>query len=197
MKRYLRPLDLAVLLGVILSVLLANIAQFGRECDEVRADVVRLHILANSDSEADQKIKLLVRDRILSDVGGVFTVPQNKIDAQATAKDSLPAIRLAAQQTLRENGFDEPVSVELCNIYFPTREYDGLSLPAGNYDAVRVTIGAGAGKNWWCVMYPPICISAAIPPGSSVEMEEITRLNHEPMFKPKLAVVELFENLVG
>ncbi|MEM1484793.1 stage II sporulation protein R [Oscillospiraceae bacterium PP1C4] len=194
MKRFMSRLDFAVLLGVVFSVLLANIAAFGQECDAIRQDVVRLHILANSDNEIDQSVKLKVRDRILSDVGSVFAAPQNKNDAKMVAEENLSAIKLAAQTELRENGFNEQVSVELCNMYFTTRQYGTLSLPAGNYDAVRVTIGAGAGKNWWCVMYPPMCVSAALAECHE-EMEEIVRLNGEAMFVPKLAVVELFEDL--
>lgn len=155
-------LDLAVLLGIVLAVFLSNVAAFGQECDAVRADVVRLHILANSDSPADQQVKLRVRDRILADVGGVFAGPQTQADAKEAARQNLPAIESAARAALDEAGVDAPVRAELCRMYFTTRQYDDLMLPAGDYDAVRVTIGEGAGHNWWCVMYPPICVSAAM-----------------------------------
>ena len=107
---------------------------------------------------------------------------------------NLPAIEAAARDELRRCGIDEPVRAELCHMYFNTREYEAGSLPAGDYDAVRVTIGAGAGKNWWCVIYPPICLGSAMAEGNP-ELEEIEHLNSEPLFKPKLAVVELFESL--
>ncbi len=189
-------LDLAVLLGIVLAVFLSNVAAFGQECDAVRADVVRLHILANSDSPADQQVKLRVRDRILADVGGVFAGPQTQADAKETARQNLPAIESAARAALDEAGVDAPVRTELCRMYFTTRQYDDLMLPAGDYDAVRVTIGEGAGHNWWCVMYPPICVSAAMAEDMPA-FEEIETLNSEPLFKPKLAVVEVFEKLFG
>lgn len=187
-------LDLAVLAGIVLAVLLSNVAVFGQACDAVRADVVRLHILANSDSPADQQVKLRVRDRVLADVGGVFATPRTQADAREAARQNLPAIEAAARAALDEAGVDEPVRAELCRMYFSTRRYDDLLLPAGNYDAVRVTIGAGAGHNWWCVMYPPICVSAAMAEDLPA-FEEIEALNSEPLFKPKLAIVEAFESL--
>ncbi len=193
-NRTLGRLDLAVLLGTACAVILANIAAFGMECETLRQDVVRLHILANSDSAFDQQIKLRVRDRILNDVGSVFASPESQQDAKQVAEQNLPAIEAAARDELRRCGINEPVRAELCHMYFNTREYEAGSLPAGDYDAVRVTIGAGAGKNWWCVIYPPICLGSAMAEGNP-ELEEIEHLNSEPLFKPKLAVVELFESL--
>lgn len=199
MRKFTYPLitklDFAVLLGVTLSILLANVALFGQECEVLRTDVVRLHILANSNSEADQSVKLKVRDRILADVGSVFASPQSQQDAKDVARKNLPAVKAAAEHALAENGVSLPVSVELCNMYFNTRQYGEIALPAGYYDAVRVTLGTGEGKNWWCVMYPPMCVSTALADGMP-EMDEIQQLNGEPMFKPKLAVVELVEDIL-
>lgn len=190
----MRRLDLAMIIGLAVSVLMSNIAAFGQECDLVRSNVVRLHIMANSNSIADQKIKLQVRDRILADVGGVFTEPQNQQDAKKAAEQALPDIVEAAEKELRENGVHASVKAELTRMYFTTREYGDISLPAGIYDAVRVTIGSGEGKNWWCVIYPPICVAPAMAPQSEA-LEEIKLLNNEPLFKPKLAIVELFEQM--
>lgn len=193
MKRFhTTRFDCAVLLGIVFSVMLANLSVFGRECAQVRGDVVRLHILANSDSGFDQGLKLRVRDRILAQVGGIFSAQQSQADAKAAAVASLPEIEAAARAALIEAGCEAPVRAEVCSMYFTTRQYDDLSLPAGIYDAVRVTIGTGAGHNWWCVMYPPICLPAAEPPESAA-LTEIEALNSEPLFKPKLAVVELLE----
>ena len=98
---------------------------------------------------------------ILADVGGVFAGPQTQADAKETARQNLPAIESAARAALDEAGVDAPVRAELCRMYFTTRQYDDLMLPAGDYDAVRVTIGEGAGHNWWCVIFPPLCAQAA------------------------------------
>ena len=153
MKRFhTTRFDCAVLLGIVFSVMLANLSVFGRECAQVRGDVVRLHILANSDSGYDQGLKLRVRDRILAQVGGIFSAQQSQADAKAAAVASLPEIEAAARAALIEAGCEAPVRAEVCSMYFTTRQYDDLSLPAGIYDAVRVTIGTGAGHNWWCVM---------------------------------------------
>lgn len=190
----MRRLDIAMVIGLALSVLMSNIAAFGQECDLVRSNVVRLHIMANSNRTYDQKIKLKVRDRILSDVGGVFMIPENQQDAKQTAELAIPAIQEAAENELQENGVDAPVKAEVTRMYFTTRQYDDISLPAGMYDAVRVTIGSGKGKNWWCVMYPPMCVAAAMAPQSEA-LDEIEHLNSEPLFKPKLAIVELFEQI--
>ncbi len=190
----MRRLDVAMVIGLALSVLMSNIAAFGQECDLVRSNVVRLHIMANSNHTYDQKIKLKVRDRILSDVGGVFMIPENQQDAKQTAELAIPAIQEAAENELQENGVDTPVKAEVIRMYFTTRQYDDISLPAGMYDAVRVTIGSGKGKNWWCVMYPPMCVAAAMAPQSEA-LDEIEHLNSEPLFKPKLAIVELFEQI--
>lgn len=190
----MRRLDLAMLIGLALSVMMSNIAAFGQECELVRSNVVRLHIMANSNSETDQKIKLQVRDRILSDVGGVFLIPESQQDAKETAQLALPAIREAAEKELKENGVNASVKAEVTRMYFTTRQYDDISLPAGIYDAVRVTIGNGKGKNWWCVVYPPMCVSAAMAPQSHA-LDEIQHLNNEPLFKPKLAIVELCEQI--
>ena len=153
MKRFhTTRFDCAVLLGIVFSVMLANLSVFGRECAQVRGDVVRLHILANSDSGYDQGLKLRVRDRILAQVGGIFSAQQSQADAKAAAVASLPEIEAAARAALIEAGCEAPVRAEVCSMYFTTRQYDDLSLPAGIYDAVRVTIGTGAGHNWWRVV---------------------------------------------
>lgn len=186
-----------VLLGCMLfAAFLASFAQFAQKCDLVRSDVVRLHILANSDSEEDQALKLLVRDRILLETSDLFAVPQSQEQARETARCALGDIKKAAQAVLKEQGIDAPVNVQLTTMHFPQRQYESLSLPAGQYDAVRVTIGAGSGQNWWCVVYPPLCVPAARV-DSSKELEEIIELNEEPLFIPKLAILEVVDHLLG
>lgn len=195
--RLINRFEAAALLGIFLSVLTANIAVFGQECAQLRAEVVRLHILANSDSETDQKTKLLVRDRILAELGPVFETPGSQAQAKQIAKSSLPRIEQIAADTLAEMGEQGAVRAELCRMYFSTRDYENYSLPAGMYDAVRISLGEAKGKNWWCVMYPPICVPAALADPEQLEnlpaMQDLQSVNGEPMFKPKLAIVELFE----
>lgn len=194
LSRYIRKIDVAVCFGILLSVLLANFAVFGQECQQVRSKVLRLHILANSDSQEDQRVKLAVRDRILLETEDLFFLPQSQKGAKLAAQENIQRIEQAALEELRNQGKSYGVRAEVTNMYFTTRQYGDLSLPAGNYDAVRILLGDGGGKNWWCVMYPPMCIPAA-EPSNSEEMQEIHNLNETPVFIPKLAVVELFETI--
>ena len=113
-------------------------------------NIVRLHVLANSDSDEDQALKLKVRDAILEHSQNNFT----KKDEVATKLDLYKEI---AEKVIAENGYDYNVEVEYGNFKFPTKEYNSIRLPAGNYDAVRVKIGDAEGQNWWCVMFPPLC----------------------------------------
>lgn len=186
--------ELAAAFILIFAIALGNFALFGQQCQALRADVIRLHILANSDSQVDQAVKLLVRDKILAGTGEAFSKQGGRAAAMGAAREALPEIERIAAETLAENGFDLPVHAEICNMYFNTRTYDDYTLPAGMYDAVRVTLGEGAGRNWWCVIYPPICVPAAQPQDSAV-LEEIEALDGQPMLVPKLAVLEAFESL--
>ena len=116
--------------------------------------MVRLHILANSDSDEDQSLKLIVRDRLLAQADDVW-------QSQTISDETMSTIQVVAQQAVLEQGALYPVTVTRERMYFDTRHYETFSLPAGEYDAVRVLIGEGEGKNWWCVLFPPLCLSAA------------------------------------
>lgn len=122
--------------------------------------LIRLHVVANSDSEADQSMKLQVRDAILQTVAEATKDCQTQADAAACLQNQLAQLRKRAQQTLKALGSDYDVNVTLQNEAFPTRYYDTFALPAGDYLSLRVTIGAGAGHNWWCVVFPSLCTAA-------------------------------------
>lgn len=123
--------------------------------------VVRLHVLANSDSEEDQALKLLVRDRVLIRATELLEQAGDRAEAEAMLRRELPALERLAAREIRAEGYDYAVSAELTDTAFPTREYDGFTLPAGDYLALRVVIGEGAGRNWWCVVFPPLCTAAS------------------------------------
>ena len=146
--------------GLVLCLLTSLCGLYGR-CEGVRSSVVRLHILANSDSEADQTLKLQVRDAVVEAAAGWLDGATTTEEALAAAAARLPALQQVAQQTVRQAGYTYPVQATLCRMYFTTRRYDTVTLPAGMYDAVRLTIGEGEGQNWWCVVYPPLCAGAA------------------------------------
>ena len=123
--------------------------------------VVRLHILANSDDPADQALKLRVRDAVLSRSERLLEGARDRSEAAARLRRALPELEETAKKTLAENDWYGPVSARVGESAFPTKEYDGFSLPAGRYLALQIAIGAGGGHNWWCVVFPPLCTAAA------------------------------------
>ncbi len=125
----------------------------------VCADTLRLHIRAESDSVADQSAKLHVRDAVLAYLDAACPA-QNKPEALTWAAQHLFELQLTARHALAKLGVRAPVRVQLVNMYFPTRRYGSGTLPAGRYDAVRIELGTGAGRNWWCVLYPGLCRAA-------------------------------------
>ncbi|HCD69178.1 MAG TPA: hypothetical protein DEQ68_01005, partial [Ruminococcaceae bacterium] len=114
-------------------------------------EVLRLHIPANSDGGADQKIKLRLRDYILAEFSDELSGCENLEEAEKKAKELLPEIERKSNEFLDENGFSYGAKAELVTMDFTTREYDKLILPAGKYRALRITLGSGNGHNWWCV----------------------------------------------
>jgi stage II sporulation protein R len=124
-------------------------------------NVLRLHVLANSDSSADQSLKLEVRDRILEETATLFKDCKTKDEAREAVESNLDKIREIAEQTVREAGYEYGVSVSLGEEEYPTKNYEECCFPAGEYLSLRVMIGEAEGENWWCVLFPPLCIDAA------------------------------------
>ena len=190
----------AIACGLLLC-LCISLCGFSAECGEIRERVLRLHILANSDSGEDQQLKLKVRDAVVREAAGLFDGTQDAGEALGRAEDELPRLIAAAQQVVWDEGYDYTVQAKLCHMYFTTRQYETVSLPAGMYDAVRFTIGKGEGKNWWCVVFPPLCTTAAadVPAAalsaglSEGEVALITEADEGYVLKFK--TVELWEKL--
>jgi len=128
---------------------------------ELYDNVIRLHVLANSDSEEDQALKLLVRDAVVEKTKTIFKNVDNRKQAEAILRQNLPVIEQTARDALRAAGAENTVTVELGQESYPTREYERLAFPAGEYLSLRVMIGEAEGKNWWCVLFPPLCLTAA------------------------------------
>ena len=124
-------------------------------------NVLRLHVLANSDSSEDQALKLEVRDRILEETATLFKDCKSKDEAREAVESNLDKIREIAEQTVREAGYDYSVSVSLGEEEYPTKNYEECCFPAGEYLSLRVMIGEAEGENWWCVLFPPLCLDAA------------------------------------
>ena len=151
--------EIALLIG--LALFLASGALALQAGDQLAEKVVRLHVLANSDSEEDQTLKLQVRDKILERAETLLEQSADRREAEGLLRGQLLELEKIAAEEIRAHGYDYAVDVRLENAAFPTREYDGFTLPAGNYLALRVVIGAGEGKNWWCVVFPPLCTAAS------------------------------------
>ncbi|HIW74230.1 MAG TPA: stage II sporulation protein R [Firmicutes bacterium] len=193
MSKLLRALALALSLSLALS-----LCGFAGECEEIRGRVLRLHVLANSDSQEDQALKLKVRDAVVETAAGLFDTAADEAEALEQAKARLPEIEAAAQQRVYDEGFDYKVRVTLVNMYFTTRQYETVTLPAGFYDALRVTIGAGEGHNWWCVVFPPMCVSAATEAAELAdvldpEQEEI--VTSPQKYEVRFKLVEVLEGI--
>lgn len=132
-----------------------------QEQDVLERKMIRLHVIANSDAQDDQALKLQVRDAVLAQATDLLQQSRDMVDAERKLRLALPAIETAAREKVVAEGYDYAVAARLEQTEFPTKEYDGFSLPAGEYLALRVVIGEGAGQNWWCVVFPPLCTAAA------------------------------------
>ncbi len=191
-----KRLDVALIIGLVVSLLTMGITGFAQDCGAVRQDVLRLHVIPNSDSLDDQDLKLAVRDRILQETGELFQDADSKEQAQALSQGALDRIQQAANDEIQSRGYPYQARVELVNMYFETREYENFTMPAGYYDAVRVTIGAGRGHNWWCVLFPPLCVPAAAEdPEKAFTGQEQEVVTQSPQFEPRFKIVEWFQEL--
>ncbi len=176
-----------------------SISFFAKASESVRADVVRLHILANSDSEEDQAVKLLVRDALLQEseaLAGEYTSVEEAEEYFRENRDELTEI---ANRVLKENGFDYTATVTLTEEYYETRQYGELTFPAGIYTSLRVILGEGKGHNWWCVMFPNLCISVAgdikTRKGGADNMSPNSKKVVEEKYEVKFKIVEIYEGL--
>ena len=155
MRKIILP-TAVLLLSFILIAVLPTEAEAG-----IYEDTLRLHILAASDSEEDQALKLKIRDRILEKYSKVLSDAENKDEAAEIARGLLPLIEEDAALWCRELGFDYRVRAEILETWYDRRDYEGFSLPCGVYTSLKIVIEDGEGQNWWCVMYPPMCLDVA------------------------------------
>ena len=123
-------------------------------------ELIRFHVVANSDSQQDQQIKLQVRDAVVQSLESAMAQISDVEEAKAYLRENLPKIRLVANEALAAAGFDGEAVVSFCREAFDTRVYDTFTLPAGVYESLRITIGEGSGRNWWCVVFPTLCVPA-------------------------------------
>ena len=169
-----------------------------REQQELADKVVRLHILANSDSEEDQALKLQVRDVVLTRAEELLRASDGRGEAEVMLREHLRELTQVAQTAIAENGYGYSVRTELANTVFPTREYEDFSLPAGNYLALRVIIGEGEGKNWWCVVFPPLCSQssadlAQTAMAAGLSQSDVALLEEDGGYVLKFKSIEIWE----
>lgn len=157
-------------------------------------NAIRLHILADDNSDAAQSVKLLVRDAILNECGYLFSDDGDVISASQTVEENLPRMEAIANRVLAENGFDYSATAEWGYEEYPTRVYDSFTLPAGTYRSLRINLGSADGNNWWCVLFPPLCTGAAS--GDDLSSAEVNKndssvfTNRKYIFRFK--ILELF-----
>lgn len=192
-----RKIKISLSVGIIIAVVF-SICSFAKTSDEIRSDVLRLHVIANSDSSVDQNLKLRVRDYILNEGKEIFNGSVNVENAVEKIEPLLPKLENSAKNFIRSSGFDYDVHITLSDEYFTTRTYETVTLPAGKYLALRVVIGSGEGHNWWCVMFPPMCVPAADKKDEIENVftdKEIKLVESKPKYEPRFKVIEIYEQL--
>lgn len=190
----MRKLETAMALALILTIFMGNFAGFSQKLKNLQHDVLRLHILANSDSEQDQNLKLQVRDALLEQSEALFAGCETLEDMKARAIAEQETIQKIAKETLEQQGCYDDVRVQLVGMQFDAKEYEEITMPAGYYDAVRILIGNAEGHNWWCVMYPPLCIPVA-EPENYFDDETVEILEYPQQYEIKFKCVEIWEKL--
>ena len=193
----MKKLEMAAALGLILAIAMGDVSDVAAHLHKLEQGVLRLHILADSDSDEDQARKLLVRDALLEQSEELFAGCETLEEMKARAVEEQETIRLLAKTTLEANGCNDDVRVQLVQMTFDEREYEEITMPAGCYDAVRILIGEAKGHNWWCVMYPPLCLPAACEPEECFDAETTDLLREPEQYEVKLKCVELWDSFVS
>lgn len=191
-----RLLGRALVCGFVLAAL-CSFFPFAEACGQLPRDVVRLHVVANSNGAEDQAVKLLVRDAVLEEAARWYQGAGSMEEASSQLCTHLQSIAGAARQVLGEQGVGYSATAQMTEMYFPTRDYGDFRLPAGRYRTLRVTLGEGAGKNWWCVVFPSLCLPAATQEEALLTLPEGERQVVEggQDVQVKLKAVELWESL--
>lgn len=184
--------------GFVMAVVM-SLFPFAAACGSLPENVVRLHVIANSDTEEDQAVKLMVRDAVLEEAAKWYDGAQTMEEASSLLCTHLESLAQTARETLAQQGMEYSANVQMTEMYFSTRNYGTFRLPAGRYRTLRVTLGEGKGHNWWCVVFPTLCLPAA--EGSEEDalltLPESERevVENPDQFEVKFKAVELWEAL--
>ncbi len=184
--------------GFVFAVMFAFLP-FEGECREISDQVLRVHILANSDSEEDQNLKLKVRDTLIKESEVLFENVHSKEDAKIVVEENLPYFVALAQSVVESEGYDYTVTGTVKNLCFDTRYYGDITMPGGFYDALQIKLGKAQGKNWWCVMYPSLCLYSASDNDTLNEKLSAAQYNiisSDTEFEFRFKVVEIFNSIL-
>ena len=198
MKR--KILTLLITLSILIGIL--AVLPIHSESD-IYDSVLRLHVIANSDSDEDQALKLLVRDAVLLDAKELLDGVYNREKAERIISENLERLQQSAEQTIRDNGYSYDVQIKLEKESYPTKSYESCAFPAGEYTSLQIMIGESAGKNWWCVLYPPLCLSAATDKDAFAEVGisdgqyQIITDTKNPKYKIRFKILESFSELIN
>ena len=196
-----------VLILLFLFVLVSAISYVDAISTDISNNVFRLHVIANSDSVEDQNLKYLVRDKLIEYMNSIAGNCSSKSEVIKLAKEHKQDFYNIAKKVIAEKGYDYDVNINIGNFDFPTKHYGDISLPAGNYEALRVEIGKASGQNWWCVMFPPLCFvdvsSGVVPDESKAILKEnlsdeeykIISDQSDADINFKFGLLEMFNNL--
>ena len=198
MKKTIVRIEISILIAVLI-VNIFSFVGFSKQCDEIRNKVLRMHVIANSDEDYDQELKLKVRDAVLNEGRELFDGSLTADDAEEKIIPNIERLEKIALKTIKDEGYDYDVKIYVVNEFFKTRVYDNsVTLPAGEYTAVKVVIGEGKGKNWWCVMFPPMCLPAAnndTEIDDVLNSEEMNIVNNGKKYSFKFKFLEICEDL--
>ena len=163
--------------------------------------VVRLHVLANSDSDEDQNLKLIVRDKVLEKATSLLSECNSQKEAQTIIESNLYVFESVAQSTVISEGYEYEVSIKLSDEKYPTKSYESCCFPSGNYLSLQILIGEAKGQNWWCVLFPPLCLSAAsegseasAEVGLTGEQYNVITETENPKYKVRFKLLEVFDS---
>ena len=189
----MKPIEKSLVLGIILTILYSFV-NFGVGCENINKKVLRLHILANSDTDIDQNIKMKIKNEIQN-----FANMKNKEEAIKICNENLVNMEKIIYKELRKNNENnKKIEIKLGKNFFKTREYSNITMPAGTYDSLQIKVGSGKGKNWWCILFPVLCLGVAYTNSTLTAFnknEKKITTNKKPDLKFKFKILELHETL--
>jgi len=205
MKLNLKKLIMIIIL-LLIYICICAFSYTGAVCKSISDNIFRLHVIANSNSEEDQKLKYKIRDSILDYFNSISFTVNTKEEATILIENHLENIQKIAQEKVYSEGYSYPVTIEIGNFYFPTKTYGDISFPPGYYDSLRIKIGEASGENWWCVMFPALCFvdpqNGLVPETSKKYLEEALSeeefnlvSEHSLNSNVKFKFVELLQNI--